>query len=70
MVDKETGRGRGFGFAEFATAQGATEAVGAVSGASMGGRVVRSEIAAPRPAGSGGSGRRDDRRRDDHRRRD
>jgi RNA recognition motif-containing protein len=49
MVDRETGRSRGFGFVEMATPEGAQAAVAGLNGKHVGGRTVKVEIAQDRP---------------------
>ena len=63
MLDKETGRSRGFAFVEFSTAEEAAQAVEQLNGKDLGGRAMTVNIARPReerPAGgrprSGGGG--------------
>ncbi len=57
IMDRETGRSRGFGFVEMA--DGAEEAVNAMNGAQFGGRTLTVNEAKPReprPGGGGGGG--------------
>jgi RNA recognition motif-containing protein len=57
IMDRETGRSRGFGFVEMG--DGAEEAINAMNGAQFGGRTLTVNEAKPRearPAGSGGGG--------------
>jgi cold-inducible RNA-binding protein len=59
MVDRMTGRPRGFGFVTMATAEEAQKAIQALNGAQLDGRAVTVNIARPRedrPARSGGGG--------------
>lgn len=64
MLDKETGRSRGFAFVEFATAEEAAKAVELLNGKDLGGRAMTVNIARPReerppggrPRGGGGGG--------------
>jgi RNA recognition motif-containing protein len=55
-TDRDTGRGRGFGFARFATEAAAGEAINVVHGATMGTRTMRADAAEERPPRSGGGG--------------
>jgi cold-inducible RNA-binding protein len=56
-TDRLTGRPRGFAFVEFANATDATAAIGRFDGHELGGRKLRVNEAADRPApGSGGGG--------------
>src|SRR6185437_1323031 len=54
MTDRETGRSRGFGFVEMATAEEADKAISALNGSSLDGRMIRVDKATPRGAGSPG----------------
>jgi RNA recognition motif-containing protein len=59
IMDRETGRSRGFGFVEMS--DGAEEAVTAMNGAQFGGRTLTVNEAKPReprPGGGGGGGGR------------
>ncbi len=56
MLDKMTGRSRGFAFVEYATAEDAAKAVEMFNGKDLGGRAMTVNIARPReerPAGGG-----------------
>ncbi|MBL0062357.1 MAG: RNA-binding protein [bacterium] len=53
IMDRDTGRPRGFGFVEMDDA-GADAAIVAMNGASLGGRSLRVNEAQPRPEGGGG----------------
>lgn len=55
IMDRETGRPRGFGFVEMDDA-GADVAVVAMNGVNFGGRTLRVNEAQPRPEGGGGGG--------------
>ncbi len=50
VVDKETGRSKGFGFVEMADDAAATAAVQEFNGAQVGGRTIKVAEANPRPA--------------------
>jgi RNA recognition motif-containing protein len=54
--DRETGRSRGFGFVEMATAEEAEAAVKKLNGQELDGRRLNVELA--KPAGQGGSAQR------------
>ena len=54
IMDRETGRSRGFGFVEMG--EGAEEAVTGMNGAQFGGRTLTVNEAKPREARSGGGG--------------
>src|SRR5204863_7617319 len=57
IMDRETGRSRGFGFVEMG--EGAEDAINAMNGAQFGGRTLTVNEAKPRearPAGGGGGG--------------
>lgn len=56
--DRETGRSRGFGFIEMATAEQASSARSALDGQELDGRALRINEANERPAHSGGGGGR------------
>jgi RNA recognition motif-containing protein len=57
VTDRDTGRSRGFGFAEMATSEAAEEAVRKFNGAILGGRTLTVEIAKPSVPRSSGGGR-------------
>jgi cold-inducible RNA-binding protein len=63
MMDRATGRPRGFGFITMSTPEEAEKAIEALHGKDLGGRALTVNIARPREerqdGGSGGGGRRD-----------
>jgi cold-inducible RNA-binding protein len=61
VMDRETGRARGFGFVTMSTAVEAQNAITALNGASMDGRDLTVNVAKPREerSGGGGGGRRE-----------
>jgi RNA recognition motif-containing protein len=64
MMDRMTGRPRGFGFVTMSTAEEAERAISALNGAQIDGRALTVNIARPRedrPPGGGGGGRGGDR---------
>ncbi len=65
MLDRVTGRPRGFGFVTMSTPEEAQKAIEALHGAQLGGRPLTVNIARPReerPPGGGGGGDRGPRR--------
>ena len=62
MVDRNTGRPRGFAFVTMSTAEEAQKAVEAMNGKQLDGRALTVNVARPReerpPGGGGGGGRR------------
>ena len=60
MMDRATGRPRGFGFVTMSTVEEAQKAVEAMNGKSIDGRALTVNIARPREerSGGGGGGRR------------
>jgi len=48
IMDRETGRSKGFGFVEFETAEEGEAAIKALDGSDMGGRTIRVNEARPR----------------------
>ena len=63
MMDRETGRPRGFGFVTMSTAGEVQKAIAALNGKELGGRALTVNVAKPReeraPGGGGGGGRRE-----------
>jgi len=62
MTDRDTGRSRGFGFVEMASAEDGEKAIAALNGTQVGGRTLNVNEARPkteRPSGGGGGGGRD-----------
>ena len=60
MMDRATGRPRGFGFVTMSTPEEAQKAISALNGKELGGRALTVNIARPReerPGGGGGGGR-------------
>ena len=56
IMDRETGRPRGFAFVEMADANGAAAAMQSLDGRDFGGRALRVNEANERPPRSGGGG--------------
>jgi RNA recognition motif-containing protein len=56
MMDRETGRSKGFGFVEMASAEVAQAAIKALNGMSVDGRSITVNLARPRESGTGGYG--------------
>jgi len=56
MLDRETGRSRGFGFVTMGTPEEAQAAITALNGASVDGRALTVNVAKPREERSGGGG--------------
>ena len=63
MMDRETGRPRGFGFITMSSAEEAQKAIEAMNGKDMDGRALTVNVAKPREertgGGGGGGGRRE-----------
>jgi len=60
LMDRMSGRPRGFGFVTMSTPEEAQKAIEAMNGAQLGGRALTVNIARPRedrPGGGGGGGR-------------
>jgi hypothetical protein len=57
VVDRETGRARGFAFVTMGTDEAAQTAISQLNGALLGGRPLRVNEAEDRPRGGGGGGR-------------
>ena len=65
MMDRMTGRSRGFAFVTFSTPEEAQKAIEALNGAQLDGRALTVNVARPkedRPPGGGGGGSRGPRR--------
>ena len=58
IMDRETGRSKGFGFVEMASDEDAANAISALDGQDFGGRALKVNEAKPKPPGGGGGGRR------------
>jgi len=56
MMDRETGRSKGFGFVEMASAEVAQAAISALDGMSVDGRSIVVNLARPREASRGAGG--------------
>ena len=56
IMDRDTGRSKGFGFVEMGSDQEAQAAIAALSGKDMNGRALTVNEAKPREAGRGGAG--------------
>ena len=57
MMDRMSGRPRGFGFVTMSTPEEAQKAIAAMNGAQLGGRALTVNIARPREERPGGGGR-------------
>ena len=58
VTDRDTGRSRGFGFVEMASAEAAAEAVKRLNGQQVDGRILKVELANAPGGGRSGSGGR------------
>ena len=58
VIDRETGRSRGFAFVQYATEGEATTAIQALNGALLGGRALTVNVAVDRPRDGSGGGPR------------
>ena len=54
IMDRDTGRSKGFGFVEMGSDQEAQAAIAALNGKEMGGRTLTVNEARPKPEGGGG----------------
>lgn len=59
ITDRSTGQSKGFGFVEMNSDEEARAAITALDGKDFGGRTIKVNEAKPRPATTGGGGRRD-----------
>jgi cold-inducible RNA-binding protein len=57
IIDRDTGRSKGFGFVEMGTDQEAQAAIAACNGKDIEGRALTVNEARPKPEGGGGGGR-------------
>ncbi len=58
IMDRDTGRSKGFAFVEMSSDAEAQAAIGALDGQDSGGRALKVNEAKPRPAGGGSGGSR------------
>jgi len=58
LMDRETGRPRGFGFITMSSAEEAEKAISALNGSQLGGRALTVNVAKPREERMGGGGGR------------
>ena len=56
IMDRDTGRSRGFAFVEMADAENAKDAIESIDGTDIAGRAVKVNEARPRPPRGGGGG--------------
>ncbi len=56
MMDRDSGRSKGFGFVEMGTADEAQAAINGLNGMSVGGRSIVVNLSRPKEAGSGMGG--------------
>ena len=56
IMDRDTGRSKGFGFIEMSSDDEAQSAISALDGQDCGGRALKVNEAKPRPTGGGGGG--------------
>ena len=54
MMDRDSGRSKGFGFVEMGTAEEAQAAIAGLNGMSVGGRSIVVNLSRPKEAGTGG----------------
>ena len=59
MMDRATGRPRGFGFVTMSSTEEANKAIEAMNGAEIDGRALTVNVAKPREERTGGGGRRE-----------
>ena len=57
IIDRATGRSKGFGFVEMGDSQEAQDAIARLNGTTLGNRTITVNEAQERPAGGGGGGR-------------
>ncbi len=54
MIDRDTGRSRGFGFVEMTNTEDGEKAIAALNGSQLGGRTLNINEARPKPDRAGG----------------
>lgn len=59
MMDRDSGRSKGFGFVEMASAEASQAAITGLNGMSVDGRVIVVNLAKPREEGRSGGGNRE-----------